>query len=92
MIHVAGLRKVYRVGDEKVAALSRIDPDLAAGEVCCIVGGSGSGKSKLMNMLAGREKATKGEGSSYGKRSAGMEENQVGEVRQEPVGCVFPRY
>ncbi|MEG0804559.1 MAG: ATP-binding cassette domain-containing protein, partial [Pygmaiobacter sp.] len=53
IIHVRGLRKVYRIGKEKVAALGGIDLDIEKGEFCCIVGASGSGKSTLLRVFSG---------------------------------------
>ena len=60
IIRVEHLRKVYRVGKEKVIALNDINLAIEPGEICCIVGPSGSGKSTLLNQLAGLEKPTKG--------------------------------
>ena len=36
MIHVQDVRKVYRMGDEEVVALNRINLKIYKGEVCCI--------------------------------------------------------
>ncbi|WP_347295201.1 ATP-binding cassette domain-containing protein, partial [uncultured Anaerotruncus sp.] len=58
MISVRHLRKVYRIGDEKVVALADINLEILKGQVVCIVGTSGSGKSTLLNQLAGLEKPT----------------------------------
>ena len=60
IITVEHLRKVYRVGNEKVVALNDIELEIGKGEMCCIVGASGSGKSTLLNQLAGLEKPTRG--------------------------------
>lgn len=44
VIDVQNVRKVYRMGDEEVVALNRINLKIYKGEVCCIFGTSGSGK------------------------------------------------
>lgn len=92
MITVEELRKVYRVGTEKVVALNHINLKIAKGEVCCIVGASGSGKSTLLNMLAGLEKPTKGEVNIGGKEISVMDENQLALFRQENLGFIFQSY
>ena len=61
VIQVKNLYKIYRVGHNKVRALNGVDLEIYRGEFCSIVGTSGSGKSTMLNMLAGLEKPTKGE-------------------------------
>ena len=61
LIEVKHVRKVYRMGDERVVALDDISLDIFKGEVVCFLGKSGSGKSTFLNMVAGLEKPTKGE-------------------------------
>jgi len=59
IIEIRGLKKVYRMGQEKVYALNGIDLDVKKGEICCLYGTSGSGKSTLLNMVAGLEKPSR---------------------------------
>ena len=92
MICTEGLRKVYRVGTEKVVALDKIDIQIAKGEICCIVGQSGSGKSTLLNQLAGLEKPTKGKVYINGKEISAMTESQLARFRQENLGFIFQSY
>ena len=60
-IEIRGLRKVYKLGKERVVALDDINLTIERGEICCILGTSGSGKSTLLNMMAGLERPTKGQ-------------------------------
>ena len=60
IIRIRGLKKVYRVGEERVRALNGVDLDIYPGEFVCIIGRSGSGKSTLLNMMAGLEKPSRG--------------------------------
>ena len=55
VIQVKNLYKIFRVGDEKVRALNGVDLTIYKGEFCAIVGTSGSGKSTMLNMLAGNQ-------------------------------------
>ena len=91
-IRVKNLRKVYRIGTEKVYALRKIDLDIAEGEICCILGTSGSGKSTLLNMLAGLEKPTKGDIFINGTNIAVMSERKLAKFRQENTGFIFQSY
>ena len=92
MIRVRNLKKIYRVGKEKVAALGGIDLDIPKGEFCCIVGASGSGKSTLLNQLAGLEKPTKGTVHINGQEISRMNENELAVFRQNNLGFVFQSY
>jgi putative ABC transport system ATP-binding protein len=92
MIKVQKLRKVYKVGDEKVVALNNINLEIEQGEFCCIVGTSGSGKSTLLNMLAGLEKPTRGKIAIDGKLVNKMNEKHLAKFRQSTIGFVFQSY
>ena len=92
IIKVQNLRKVYRVGKEKVFALDDICLEIGEGEMCCIVGASGSGKSTLLNQLAGLEKPTKGR-VLIGKHDiSAMTEDELADFRQQHLGFIFQSY
>lgn len=92
MIKVENLRKVYKVGGEKVVALNNISLHIEKGEFCCIVGTSGSGKSTLLNQLAGLEKPTKGKVKINGQLVSKMTEKELATFRQNNIGFIFQSY
>lgn len=92
VIQVKNLYKIFRVGDEKVRALNGVDLTIYKGEFCAIVGTSGSGKSTMLNMLAGLEKPTKGEVVVAGQHLENMTENQLVKFRREKVGFIFQSF
>lgn len=92
IIKIDGLRKVYRIGDEKVVALNKIDLTINQGEICCLLGTSGSGKSTLLNMMAGLEKPTKGSVIINGTHMEKLNEKKLAIFRQEHIGFVFQAY
>ena len=92
MIKVENLRKVYKVGTEKVVALDNINLEIEKGEFCCIVGTSGSGKSTLLNQLAGLEKPTKGTVTINGQVVSRMNEKELAVFRQNNIGFIFQSY
>jgi len=61
LIVLNNVRKLYKMGDEKIVALNNISLSIDQEEIVCLLGTSGSGKSTLLNMMAGLEKPTKGE-------------------------------
>ena len=59
--------KVYGSGRNAVAALDRIDLDVARGELVCVVGASGCGKSTLLNLVAGLDAPSAGRADTQGR-------------------------
>ena len=92
IIQVKNLHKIYSIGKNKVHALNGVSLDIYEGEFCAIVGTSGSGKSTMLNMLAGLEKPTKGEVIIDGEHIEKMNENQLVKFRRDHVGFIFQSF
>ena len=92
IIKLRNLVKVYHVGDEKLRALDGVNLDVYPGEFLCIVGRSVSGKSTLLNMLAGLEKPTRGAIQIAGERLDKMNESQLVRFRLQHVGFIFQQF
>jgi len=86
------LRKIYKLGKEKVVALDNINIEIKKGEICCILGTSGSGKSTLLNMLAGLEKPTRGDIIINKSIVNRLSEKKLAVFRQKYIGFVFQSY
>lgn len=92
LITIKNIRKVYRMGEEKVVALDDVSLDIYKGEVICFLGASGSGKSTFLNMVAGLEKPTKGEIYIGGIPIHKLNEENVTLFRQKNIGFIFQAY
>lgn len=92
LIQVKNVRKVYRMGEERVVALDDVSLDIFKGEVVCFLGASGSGKSTFLNMVAGLEKPTKGEIHIGGIPVHTLNEENVTLFRQKNIGFIFQAY
>lgn len=92
LIVLKNLRKIYKMGDEKIIALNNIDLTIGRSEFICLLGTSGSGKSTLLNMMAGLEKPTRGEIVISNLHLEKMNERDLTKFRQLNVGFVFQSY
>ena len=91
-IQLSHIRKVYRMGDEKIVALDDITLNFERGKIYCLLGKSGSGKSTLLNVIAGLEKPNRGTIIINGIHLEKMSEKQLALFRQKYIGFVFQSY
>lgn len=92
LIEVINVRKIYRMGEEKVVALDDISLTIDKGEIICLIGASGSGKSTFLNMVAGLEKPTRGEIYIGGVPIHKLNEEKVTLFRQKNIGFIFQSF
>jgi putative ABC transport system ATP-binding protein len=92
IIELRHVRKIYRMGQERIAALDDISACFEENGIYCLLGASGSGKSTLLNVMAGLEKPTKGEIVFNGLHLERMNEKELAVFRRKYVGFVFQSY
>lgn len=92
VIEVKNVRKIYRMGTEKIYAVDDVSFDICEGEFCCLLGTSGSGKSTLLNLMAGIEKVTSGQILMKGRPIHKLNETKLARFRQKYLGFVFQSY
>ena len=92
VISLQDVRKEYVVGDSHIHALDGVSLTVSPGEFVCISGRSGSGKSTMLNMLAGLEKPTSGEIVILDKHIENMSESARIRFRRQYIGFVFQSY
>lgn len=92
IIEVKNVKKIYRMGKERICAIDDVSFTIKRGEFCCLYGASGSGKSTLLNLMAGIEKVTSGQILIKGKKVHSMGERNLAKFRQNSLGFVFQSY
>jgi putative ABC transport system ATP-binding protein len=92
MIEFEGLKKVYIMGEEEVAALAGVSLRIERGEHVAVIGPSGSGKSSLMNILGGLDRPTAGHYRFAGDDVGAFDDNQLAEFRRRRIGFVFQSF
>jgi putative ABC transport system ATP-binding protein len=89
VIQVAGVTKVYTMGETKVFALRGVDLEVSNGDMIAVMGSSGSGKSTLMNILGCLDVPTGGSYVLDGVRVDGLSGNALADLRNQKLGFVF---
>ncbi|HRN89710.1 MAG TPA: ABC transporter ATP-binding protein [Hyphomicrobium sp.] len=75
-----------------VDILKGITLDVARGQSLAIVGPSGSGKTSLLMILAGLERATRGDVHVAGRDFNALDEDAMALARGEDIGIVFQSF
>lgn len=92
IIELKNVKKVYRMGKERICAVDDVSFAIKRGEFCCLYGVSGSGKSTLLNLMAGIEKLSSGQIIIKGRNIHKMGEKSLAKFRQNTLGFVFQSY
>lgn len=91
-VKLENVSKIYGSGEVKIIAVDKISFEIAKGEFVVIVGPSGAGKTTVLNILGGMDKATSGKIFVDGKNIAGYSSRQLTSYRREDIGFVFQFY
>ncbi len=92
LIELAGIERVFHLGDSAVHALSRLDLGIDAGEYVAIMGPSGSGKSTLLNLLGLLDRPDAGSYHLEGRDVTTLSPDEQAAVRSRRIGFVFQSF
>lgn len=76
----------------RIEILHGISLDVQAGETLALVGPSGSGKSSLLMLMGGLERATSGTITALDHDLSAMSEDALARFRRENMGVVFQNF
>ncbi|HIY02050.1 MAG TPA: ABC transporter ATP-binding protein [Candidatus Blautia faecipullorum] len=91
-VKLENVSKIYGSGEVKIVAVDEISFEITKGEFVIIVGPSGAGKTTVLNILGGMDKASSGKILVDGKNIAGYSSRQLTSYRREDIGFVFQFY
>lgn len=91
-VKLVDVTKTYKMGEVEIHAVDGISFNVEKGEFVVIVGPSGAGKTTVLNILGGMDRATSGQiwidGTDIGKYS----NRQLTGYRRDDIGFVFQFY
>lgn len=91
-IEARELSKIYGVGENRVAALDKVNLEIAINDFISIMGPSGSGKSTLLHLLSGLDRPTSGSLTYDGRDIYGFSDKELSAFRRRRIGFVFQQY
>lgn len=84
--------KHYRMGETLIRAVDGISLEIGNGEFVALLGASGSGKSSLLNLIAGLDRPSAGAIRVEGRDLSELSRNDLAQYRLRTVGMVFQSF
>ncbi len=91
-IEFKDVKKIYKMGEVSIEALSGANFSIEKGEFAVIAGPSGAGKSTILNLLGGMDTCSSGEIIVDGARVNNFNAKQLTTYRRYDIGFVFQFY
>jgi lipoprotein-releasing system ATP-binding protein len=88
-VDVQGLNKVYQLGAQRIHVLRDLELHVAHGEMVAIVGASGVGKSTLLHLIGGLDRADSGQIIVADTDLRALDDSSLVRFRNRNVGFVF---
>jgi len=88
-VDVQGLNKVYQLGAQRIHVLRDLELHVTYGEMVAIVGASGVGKSTLLHLLGGLDRADSGQIIVADTDLRALDDSSLVRFRNRNVGFVF---
>lgn len=92
LIELAGIERVFHLGDSAVHALCQLNLTIGSGEYVAVMGPSGSGKSTLLNLLGLLDHPNAGTYHLEGRDVTTLSLDEQAAVRRERIGFVFQSF
>ncbi|MGZ8272787.1 MAG: ABC transporter ATP-binding protein [Burkholderiaceae bacterium] len=92
LIELAGIERVFLLGDSEVHALHELDLRIDTGEYVAVMGPSGSGKSTLLNLVGLLDRPTAGTYLLEGRDVTTLSSVEQAHTRSTRIGFVFQSF
>jgi putative ABC transport system ATP-binding protein len=91
-IRSENLCRHYRMGENVIRAVDGVSLQVRAGEFIALLGSSGSGKSSVLNLIAGLDRPTSGSVVVGDRDLAKLSREELAKYRLRVVGMVFQSF
>ena len=91
-IEFKDVKKIYKMGEVEIEALSGVNFSIKKGEFVVVAGASGAGKSTILNILGGMDTPTSGEIFVDNAEISKYSQKELTTYRRYDIGFVFQFY
>src|SRR5271166_5105586 len=91
-VRIENLCRHYRMGETLIRAVDGVSVEVRAGEFVALLGSSGSGKSSVLNLIAGLDRPTSGSVVVQDRDLAKLSREELAKYRLHVVGMVFQSF
>ena len=91
-VQCENLSRHYHMGQTLIRAVDGVSLQVRAGEFVALLGASGSGKSSLLNLIAGLDRPSAGSVIVQGRNLAALSPVELSKYRLHTVGMVFQSF
>lgn len=91
-IQLMEVSKQYQIGEMCIHAVDNVSFDIPSGDFAVVLGPSGAGKTTVLNLLGGMDRASKGKILVGGRDIVPLTEKELTMYRRFDVGFVFQFY
>ncbi|MBM7586088.1 putative ABC transport system ATP-binding protein [Bacillus pakistanensis] len=89
LFQIDSVKKTFKNGEVKEQVLKGINLTLNEGEITALIGASGSGKSTILTIAAGLQRASEGQVVFQGENLSEMKQEDIRKVRAKQFGFIF---
>jgi putative ABC transport system ATP-binding protein len=89
LVEIRNLTKQYHKGGETIIPLDNVSLDVQEGEFLSLMGASGTGKSTLLNLVAGIDRPDSGSITVDGAEITNLSRTQLAHWRSTNIGYIF---
>jgi ABC-type lipoprotein export system ATPase subunit len=91
-VRVVDVCRHYQMGETLIRAVDGVSLEVRSGEFVALLGSSGSGKSSLLNLIAGLDRPTSGAVIVEGRDLSRLSREDLAKHRLRTVGMVFQSF
>lgn len=92
LVEIRNLTRQFRKGDDVVTPLREVDLDVTEGDFVALTGASGTGKSTLLNLIAGIDRPDSGSVTVAGVEITRLSRGQLADWRAAHLGYIFQNH